>query len=82
MTFFASPPTSPEKDLPPSSPRRTESFMIVQRSRKIWKTRSCGSSRAEASSARKISSSGRPEASAISSSSATVERWAIAALPR
>ena len=40
MTFFASPPTSPEKDLPPASPRRTESFMIAQRSRNVWKMRS------------------------------------------
>ena len=44
MTFRASPPTRPENDLPPARPRRTESFMTAQRSRKIRKTRSAGRS--------------------------------------
>src|SRR5690349_16638669 len=81
MTFRASPPTRPEKDLPPARPRRTESFMTDQRSRKIWKTRSDGRSRSADSTSRKIASSGRPEPSASSSSSAKLFRVAMV-LPR
>jgi hypothetical protein len=39
MTLRASPPTRPN-DFPPASPRRTESFMTAQRSRKVWTMRS------------------------------------------
>ena len=70
MTFFASPPTRPEKDFPPASPRRTESFMIAQRSSNVWKMRSIAISCSADSSARKISSSGSPVAAAVSSKSA------------
>src|SRR5262249_10349889 len=69
-----------ENDFPPARPRRTESFITAQRSRKIWKTRSGGSSRSADSASRKIASSGWPERSARSSSSAKVLRVATGLL--
>src|SRR6185369_3502953 len=69
MTFRASPPTRPENDLPPASPRRTESFMMPHRSRNVSSTRGAGTPRSATSAARKISSSGRPVSAATASRS-------------